>query len=467
MAEPELAIVGAGPTGLAAAVTAARTGVHVTLIDEYPQPGGQYLKGIHPSAGERMPLAKRQGLRLLEELNHLDVDLRSQTLVWGIEDLRLAIFGSQGLQWLQPQAVIVATGARELVLPFPGWTLPGVMTLGAAQILAKAHAVLPGKRILLAGSGPLLLALADELIRRGAHLVAVLEATHPGQWMPYAPLIRGNWDRLKEAGSYLSSLLRARIPYRFGQIAIKALGERQLEAVVVARLDHQGRPIPGSQETLEADALCIGFGFIPNIEVTQLAGCDHEFDAWRGGWVPRVSETLETSLPGLYAAGEAAGIGGASAALLEGRIAGLAAAQRLGYLSKSDLESELASLAPTLRQSQRFARMLNTLFKPGFELDAITTDETIVCRCEEVTVGEVRAAIRQSRAEEPPQLGIDLDSLKTWTRVGHGPCQGRTCGPLLARLIARETGQILEAVGNFRVRPPLKPVPLGILGGRS
>jgi NADPH-dependent 2,4-dienoyl-CoA reductase/sulfur reductase-like enzyme len=467
MTQPELAIVGAGPCGLSAAVAAARRGVRVTLIDEYPRAGGQFLQGPPTPFGELASSAKRQGQALLNELDQLEVELRSQTLVWGIEGLRLATFGPQGAQWLEPKAVIAATGARELVVPFPGWTLPGVMTLGAAQILAKAHAVLPGKQILLAGSGPLLLALAHELTQRGAQIVAVLEATHPGQWLPHASAVWGNWDRLLEAGGYLRSLLRAHIPYRFGQTVIKALGKNQLEAVTVARLDHQGKPIAANQETLEVDALCLGFGFIPNIELTQLAGCDHVFDAWRGGWVPQVSETLETSLPGLYAAGEAAGIGGATTAMLEGRIAGLDAAQRLGYLSQKELATELASLAPIRRRLQRFARTLNTLFRPGLELDAITTDETIVCRCEEVTAGEVRAAVRKIRAEDPSSAKIELDSLKTWTRVGQGSCQGRTCGPLLARLIADQTRGALDGAGNFRVRPPLKPIPLGGLGGRS
>lgn len=464
MAETELAIVGAGPAGLSAAVMAARLGVHVTLIDEYTQLGGQYLKAQQPASQTDVCSAKKQGQVLLEEINHLDVDLRSQTLVWGVDGLRLALAGHQGLQWLQPGAVIAATGAREQVIPFPGWTLPGVMTLGGAQILAKAHATSPGKRILIAGSGPLLLALAYELTQLGTPPVAVLEATHLSQWPTYLPSLWGNWERLWEAWIYLRSLLGKRIPYRFGTTVTRAFGENQLEAVVLTRLDSHGRPISGSQETIEVDTLCLGFGFIPNIELTQLAGCEHEFDPDRGGWVPRLNETLETSLPGLFAAGEAAGVGGAAAAMLEGQIAGLAAAQRLGYLSRSELEARVSSLSRTRRRLGGFARTLNTLFWPAAELDAITSDETILCRCEEITAGEVRAAISQIQTSPGP--GTGLDALKTWTRVGHGLCQGRVCGPVLARIIARETGTTLAEVENFRVRPPLKPIPLGTLGGR-
>jgi NADPH-dependent 2,4-dienoyl-CoA reductase/sulfur reductase-like enzyme len=514
----ELAVVGAGPAGLAAAIAAARAGVQVTLLDEYPRPGGQYLKAEYPRSTRRVMKSgaphpdtppptfatERRARALLHDLLALDVDLRTETLVWGVaecpagngkgEGLRLALHSPRGLDWLEARAVVVATGARELVIPFPGWTLPGVMTLGAAQILAKEHKVPPGRRVLLAGSGPLLLPVANELIWLGAEVIAVLEATHPGEWLRHGPTVWGHWhmwDRLHEGWHYLRSLRRARVPYHFGRTVIQALGSPpagrgglgrggELEAAVIARLDRQGWPIPGSEETVAADTLCLGFGFLPNIELTQLAGCVHEFDPTRGGWVPQVDERLESSRRGLFVAGETAGVGGAEAALVEGRVAGLAAAQRLGYIGEGDLAHELAALAGSLRRLRRFGEMLNTLFIPRPGLDAITTDDTLICRCEEVSAGEVRAAVRRG--------AIELDALKVWTRVGQGPCQGRTCGPLLARLIASEigqpvlpargppvprrqvqaghphgTGRLAKDTGFFHVRPPLKPVPLGDL----
>jgi NADPH-dependent 2,4-dienoyl-CoA reductase/sulfur reductase-like enzyme/bacterioferritin-associated ferredoxin len=463
VATTELAMVGAGPAGLAAAVTAARAGVHVTLVDEYPRPGGQYLKGTSPP----VTATEKQGRALLHDLAELDVELRTETLVWGIEGLRLALHTPHGLDWLEARTLVLATGARELVIPFPGWTLPGVMTLGAAQILAKEHGILPGRRVLLAGSGPLLLSVANELVRRGAEVVAVLEACHLGQWFRHAPAAWGNWDRLREGWHYLSGLRRARVPYRLGRTVIRALGSPaspakggaekggELQGAIVARLDRQGHPIPGSEETVEVDALCLGFGFLPNVELTQLAGCVHEFNAARGGWVPKVDERMETTVADLFVAGETAGVGGAGAAMMEGRIAGLTVARRLGYISENELARELTRLAKHYRRLRRFGTMLNTLFAPGSGLYAITTDETPICRCEEVSAEEVRAAVARGV--------VELDALKTWTRVGQGTCQGRTCGPLLARLIVRETGRCVEGVGVFHVRPPLKPVPLSDL----
>ncbi|MEW5957480.1 MAG: FAD-dependent oxidoreductase [Chloroflexota bacterium] len=455
MATTELAVVGAGPAGLAAAVAAARLGVQVTLIDELPKPGGQYLKGEARPVAPPVSKAERHGQDLIAELSNLAIDLRTQTLVWGIDGTRLALHGSAGPAWLEAQAVVVAAGARELVVPFSGWTLPGVMTLGAAQLLAKAHRVLPGRRVLLAGSGPLLLAAANELLSLGAEVAAVLEATHPGRWLPYAPAVWGQWDRLGEGWRYWQALRRARAPYRFGRIVIRAEGEAELEAVLVARLDRRGRPLAGTAETIAVDTLCLGFGFVPNIELTQLAGCAHEFDRARGGWVPTVNERLETSRPGLFVAGETAGVGGAAAALLQGRVAGLAAAHRLGQLSLDRLNRELDSLAGPRRRQRNFGAMLNTLFRPPAALDALIPDDTIICRCEDVPAGEIRRAAAGGLTH--------LDALKTATRLGQGPCQGRTCGPLLARLIAEQTGRPEAAAGCFHVRPPLKPVPLGSL----
>jgi len=457
MATIELAVVGAGPAGLAAAVAAASAGVHVTLIDEYPRPGGQYLKGAPPLTAQTPASATEQrGRMLLRDLDGLSVDLRMETLVWGIEGLQLALYSPHdGLDRLEAGAVVVATGARELAVPFPGWTLPGVMTLGAAQILAKGQGVLPGKRVLLAGSGPLLLPVANELARLGAKVVAVLEATHPREWLSHAPAIWGNGNRLREGWRYVRDLRGARIPYRLGRTVVRALGEDELQAVVVAGLNRHGRPIPDSEETVAVDTLGLGFGFLPNVELTQLAGCAHEFDPARGGWAPSVDDRLETTVPGLFAAGEIAAVGGAEAAMVAGRIAGLAAAQRLGYVTESKRARELASLAERQRHLRRFGTMLNTLFAPRPGLETITTDDTLICRCEEVSAGDARAAVRRG--------AVELDALKIWTRMGQGPCQGRTCGPMLARLVARETGRSVAEAGLFHIRPPLKPVPLAEL----
>ena len=372
--------------------------------------------------------------------------------------LRLDLYGPQGLQALEARAVIVAGGGRELVLPFPGWTLPGVMTAGAAQLLVKKYGVLPGRRILLAGSGPLLLPVAHSLAQAGANVISILEATGPLSWLRRAPALLqmlGDWDRLAEGWHYLNGLSRSRVPYRFGWTVVRALGTDRVEAAVVARLDSAGRPLAATEKTIPVDVLCVGFGLLPNIELTQVSGCAHRYDLAAGGWAPVLDEQLQTTVAGLYAVGETGGIGGAAVAMTEGRLAALHVAAGLGRGDARRLAAQIRHLAARRRSQRRFGRLINTLFAPQPGLDALTTDATPICRCEEVLAGELRAAAGQ---------GVQsLDELKTRTRVGQGNCQGRTCGPLAARILAAKTGLGPAGIAGFHVRPPLKPLPLGVL----
>lgn len=497
----DVLVVGAGPAGLAAAVAAADAGLRVMLLDESPVAGGQYLAAYSAAAGEHLDSshqhlstsqpsggsgngaglsptrAERFGHALLGRLSAGAVDWRPGTLVWSLGAeadpapacglLSVAIYAHGATEHLSAGAVILAAGAREGFVPFPGWTLPGVMSAGAAQLLAKRHGLKPGRRVLIAGSGPLLLPVAVRLATPdgagapGTRVVGVLEAAHLPAWLRCgASLLAGvaaaaDRDRLGEAVRYLAALARARVPYRFGRAVTAALGDGRLEAVTVARTDALGRPIPGTAETIPADALCIGFGLVPNVELAQLAGAASLFDPARGGWVPETDAFLETSVPGLFVAGETAGVAGAEAALSQGRLAALAAACRLGRVSQADLQRERDGSARERAAALRFGALINTLFAPPSGCQAVITDDTLVCRCEEVAAGEVRAAIAAG--------AVTLDALKTRTRVGQGPCQGRTCGPILARLIAAEMGTAPEAAGRFGVRPPVKPVPFAAL----
>lgn len=456
MTATEIVVIGAGPAGMAAATVAARSGARVTLIDEYPRPGGQYLKGVQQvSKAVKVSQSERRARALMDQLEGMNLELRTNTLVWGIEGHSLALAGPPGLERLDARAIIIAAGARELVLPFPGWTIPGVITLGAAQIMVKAHDTLPGQRVLLAGSGPLLLSAARQLADCGADVLAVIEAVRPLQGLPHIPAIWGNWERLREGWHYLRALQRRKIPFQFGRAVVRAYGNERVKSARVVRLDRDGHPIPGSETEFAVDALCLGFGFIPNIELTQLAGCEHVFDPRKGGWAPIVDESMQTTVAGIFAAGETSGVAGAQAAMMTGHIAGQAAASALGFVHPDILSRSLEDLAAPLRHARRLATVLNTLFSPPEGLSAMAADDTIVCRCEDVSVGKVRSAIKNG--------ALMLDALKNELRVGQGPCQGRTCGPLLARMVAEATGSALSDAGTFRVRPPVKPVSLGVL----
>ena len=458
MTRTELAVIGAGPAGLAAATTAAAHGVQVTLIDELPAPGGQYLAPAGAPGKAHAPLsaAERRGQALLDVLTGSGIDVRAETIVWNMAaDRRLQLYGAGQMEELVAQVVILACGAREVSVPFPGWTLPGVMTAGAAQLLAKRHGLAAGKRVLVAGSGPLLLPTAERLARVGATVVAIVESAPMTAWMRLGTTMWGHWDRVREGIHYGWALLRAGIPYRFGRAVTAARGHDRIESATIARLDAAGRPIPGSETAVDVDALCVSFGLTPNVELAQLAGCELVYEPQRGGWTPVVGGCCQTSLAGVLAIGDMGAVEGAAAGMLEGRLAGLQAAHLVGRLPVTAVTEAITKDAAARRRYHRFGAALNTIFVPPDGLFSLAADDTIVCRCEEVTAGEVRRVIAG---------GVTvLDSLKQWTRVGQGPCQGRTCGPILAQMIAQQAGRPIAESGVFHVRPPAKPVPLAAL----
>lgn len=451
----DVAVVGAGPAGLHAALAAAHAGAQVTLIDGYPRPGGQYFRppSIELSRNGRSS-HQRQGEALWRQVMAAGVRLFADTIVWGVFDNRLlGTHGPEAPPWIQAEAVVLATGAYDRPLAFPGWTLPGVMTAGAAQTLLKSQRVLPGRRVVLAGTGPLQLVVAAELVRAGADVVAVLEGARLVRhgWR-HAGALLGQWSRLAEGLSSRLTLLRHGVPYRQGWGVVEARGDDAVSRVVVAQLDNAWRPIPGTEETLTCDTLCLGYGFVPSTELSRLAEADH---AWRpdlDGEVPVRDANMQTTVAGVYAVGDGAGIGGAPLAMIEGRIAGLAASAQIGCLDPGEARRTIEGLAPALARERRFQRMYARLFTPGPGVYELSRDDTVICRCEEVTRGEIRAAIER---------GADSSNeVKVVTRCGMGACQGRVCAHLVAHLVAREAGRPVTEVGLFRPRPPVYPLPI-------
>jgi NADPH-dependent 2,4-dienoyl-CoA reductase/sulfur reductase-like enzyme len=456
----DVAIVGGGPAGLSAALAAAEAGARVALIDEGERLGGQfYRQPARPPNGQLSSALREHFLRgraLLEQLARSHVEVVAGTAVWNLAPRRLQLYGPGGRRDLQANRIVLATGATERSAAFPGWTLPGVMTVGAAQSLLKAQGLVPGGRVVVAGSGPLLLAVARQLLDHGARVRAVVEATPLKQWLRNGLHVGRSASRLWEGMDHLQRLTRAGVELHYGMAVTRALGQQQLEGVEVSAVDAAWRPHPGTARRLAADALCVSFGLLPATELSRLAGCEHRFDATLGTWVVRTNADLETSVTGLYAAGEIRGVGGAEAALAEGRLAGLAAAESLG-LRLSQPAGALAEARAEQARCRAAAEAVLRLFAVQPGLADLAEDDTPVCRCEGVTAGELRRAAREG--------ALHLNGLKAWNRCGMGPCQGRTCGPIAAQIIAAEAGISLEAAGCFTARPPIKPVPLAVVAG--
>jgi NADPH-dependent 2,4-dienoyl-CoA reductase/sulfur reductase-like enzyme len=454
----EIAIIGAGPGGVAAAVAAAEAGAQVTLIEEQPRAGGQYYKQLSPALlPKHLPPSladtAQHGRELLAKLKHPKINLRCQTLVWHITPERvLELYAPSGGSRLQAKKVIIASGAYERVVPFVNWTLPGVVTVGAAQLMLKGQGVAIGEKILIAGAGPLLQLAAAQLIEAGAKVAAIVELQSRSEYLLNASKLFGQWKKIGQGVANQKRIAQAGVPIKFGYAVKRVIGATQVEAAVIARVDSSGKPVPDGEEEIAVDAVCLNFGFVPATELTRLAGCDQYYDQNFGSWATVTNQELETTVRGIFAVGEVRGIGGVEASLLEGRIAGYTAARQLGYAPKhngSDSQKEwLAQRAQ--------AESLGAMFAVKSGLFESIDDDVIVCRCEEVTAGAIRAAARAGATK--------LNSLKTWNRCGMGRCQGRTCGPIIAQIIAAEEGVSVESVGMFTARPPIKPVPLGVVG---
>lgn len=457
--DTDVAVVGAGPAGLSAALAAANAGARVVALDEYPEPGGQFYKQLPAEFSvpdrSRLDSDYTKGDALLAAVRKAGVAIENETLVWGaFESGALSVVRRGDAGTVKARKVVVASGAYERSIAFPGWDLPGVMTPGGAQTLVKNQQQLPGKRIVLAGSGPFLLPVTKTLLGAGANIAAIYEATRPREWARYALCLWGHWERIAEGLAYRRALSAAGLSIQFGRIVVRAEGDEAVERVITMQCDAVGRAIAGSEQTQTCDTLCVGYGFIPSVQLTRLLGCEHRYDAPRGGWVPVHDDDMRTSVPGVFVAGEVAGIGGAWSALAEGWLAGVSAARELGHSVRN---TALTSARRERAQRRRFGDLVNAVFALKPALYDYIADDTLVCRCEEVTAGEIRAAASS--------WGAQAGAVKGVTRCGMGYCQGRICGSVLEELTARATGCARADVGALSVRAPLKPVRVSDLAG--
>jgi D-hydroxyproline dehydrogenase subunit alpha len=459
MREVQIAIVGAGPAGLAAALTAAEIGGKVVLIDEYSTLGGQFYKQLHEGLSvknlRKEPRQYTDGAKIIQRLQNTTVEVMSNTLVWGIfEERTLALYRQDRTEFLRPNKLILAPGAQEIPIAFPGWTLPGVMLGGAAQALLVTQHILPGRKVVLAGVGPLQLKVASQLVEAGAEVVDVLEASGKSPLsIDTALRSLGHWGKMREGIEFWLKLQRAKVPFHLQHVPVRALGTDRLEGVVVAQVDDEWNVVPGTERTLQADALCLSYGFLPSTQLASLAGCALEFQERIGGWITSHDRDQHTNIEGVYVAGEVGGIGGAEVAEEEGRMAALAVAGSLGLQATGDQNEQ--RVRKRLTSAKRFADVMCDMMSLKPNLFGLMTDDTVLCRCEEVIVGQIKAALSDG---DPTLRGV-----KIRTRAGMGPCQGRVCSFLVRQLISRETQTPIAEIRLDTPRPPVKPVPISAL----
>ncbi len=458
----DLLIVGAGPAGLAAAAAASAFGASVLVVDENLEPGGQYYRSLPPSFRQEAPwMVKSTAARgaLLDAALRNGATFLSQACVIDLEaGFRLSVHlrDERRVRWIAARTVFVATGARELILPFEGWTLPGVMTLGGAQNLYKSQGLAPGRRVVMSGSGPFLWLVSQQLIRAGVNVVAVAEATPVARSLAFG---LGAWrfpGLALEGLGYWARIARSRAAFRFGSAVTCASGEGRLQRVTLSRIDARWGAVPGTEFEIEADALCVSHSLLPGTELTQLAKCEHAFDPVTGSLIPKVDDRFQTTTLGLFAAGEAIGIGGGPVAQGEGRGAAAAIAQYLGLLSEVEAWGELAASRASVAGRRSLVSKMFSAYAPGPAWSKNLAEDTLICRCEEVPLKAVRDAVA---------LGDrTTDAVKSRTRCGMGRCQGRVCGPVLQRVMASLAASSTSDSATSglprpsSIRQPLKPL---------
>jgi len=452
----DVVVVGSGIAGIAAARKMADSRLRILLVDENLYPGGQILRSLPKTGGvaPRVDPWVKAAQGILDHLKDKRVTLMNQATVLGIDDQgALLIEEKRGKTFeVKPRAILFATGARERFLPFKGWTLPGVFSTGAVQILIKSAGLLPARQILIGGAGLFLFTVADEYVRSRGRVLALLDHGSLRLKVPSLSLLLGHILKFAEGLRYLGRLILSRVAVRHSTTIVEAKGDKHLQEVVAARVDRQGRLIRGSERVYKTPALAVGYGFVPNIELPQVAGCALTYDAALGGWIVRVTHGLETTKENIFAAGEITGIGGARKSLIEGYISAASILQKLG---KGVEKSSLSRLKEERRKHLCFGRYFNALYKVPGDAIASIADEVVVCRCEDLTMGDIRKAI--SEGHDTP------GAIKKALRVGMGNCQGRTCGPVLHDILSLYAGRPGREIPPFSARIPVKPVPMSSL----
>lgn len=438
-------IVGAGPAGISAARTLLDHGIKPCLVDESLRGGGQIYRR-QPANFQRtakqiygFEARKAEAVhRTLDELAPL-IDYRPQTLVWNAEDGRLDMLNNGRAESVEYARIIVATGATDRILPVPGWTLPGVYSLGAAQIALKYQGCAIGERVAFCGSGPLLYLVAYQYAKAGAQVVAVLDSAPFSAQCRAVPALLQQPLTLAKGLYYRAWLTAHGVPVHQGATLQQIDGEQRV------------RGIRWDQQVLECDAVGFAHALRSETQLADLLGCEFAWSALNRAWLPQRDGAGRSSVSDVYLAGDGAGIMGADAAAMAGERAALAVLEDSGiaidHRRPAELEQRLAAI-------QRFRHGLETAFPFPEDWAAQAPDALILCRCEEVSVGDVRAVVDEGHWE--------INRVKAHCRVGMGRCQGRMCGLAAAEIVAERSGRAVENVGRLRGQAPIKPLPFGV-----
>lgn len=456
----DLIIIGAGPAGMSAAVAAAQCGLHAVLLDEQPRLGGQIYRNVTsatPAVTALLGPDYHYGKSLVDRFVASGVEVHSDTMVWDIaRDFTVSAQKAGQSFMLRAPQVIVANGSIERPSPIPGWTLPGVLNAGAAQIALKTSGQVPDGRVVLVGGGPLLLLVACQLLRAGADVAGIIEtspASNRTRAMTHLLAALRSPGMLAKGLRMLMQIRRAGVPFFKHCEDVRFEGTEDRERVTGVSFTSQGR-----SNQLDASVVLLHHGVVPNTQIGRLMRIDHVWSETQMTWQPVIGRWCETSLAGLHMAGDGSSIGGALAAEAQGAIAAVGAALALGKIDEPKAEQMAKPWKKRHGQQTSIRPFLDALYRPPQWL-ADCPDDTVVCRCEEVTAGKIR---------EMADLGCEgPNQTKFFSRCGMGPCQGRMCGITVTQILAKALDRTPDAVGAYRIRAPLKPIRLGSLASMA
>ena len=452
--EYDLVIIGAGPAGLAAAITARGFGLSTLVLDEQQIPGGQMYRAMEKALAENAPALGKDyfhGQKLVEKFRQAGADYLPEATIWDLgRDLIIGYLAENKARQVRAKHILIAVGAMERPVPIPGWSLPGVMGAAAADILFKSCDMIPEGPVVLAGSGPLQLLVACRLIDNGVKVAGMVETngfTDNLKALPYLPQALRVSQYLIKGLSMRWKVRQAGVPIFQNALNLRVEGDESAEALC---FDARGKA-----QRIPVKTVLLHEGVVPNLQLTRLLGCDHQWYEPQRYWKPVLDSWGQTSIKGISVAGDAGGVFGAKTAEAAGHLAAIDISCRLQALSDQEKQSAAASLFKAQAKEMSIRPFLDTLFPPGKQALVPPADDTLVCRCEELTAGQIREAVALG-ALSPGQI-------KAQTRAGMGPCQGRMCGLTIAEIIAASCQVPLAEVGHLRVRPPLKPITLGQL----
>jgi NADPH-dependent 2,4-dienoyl-CoA reductase/sulfur reductase-like enzyme len=449
MTQPSIVIVGAGPAGISAAHTLLHYGVQPCLIDEGLRGGGQIYRrqpeNFKRSAKALYGFEAAKAVAVHNALDQLaeQIDYRPQTLVWNAERNHLDTVRDKRAGQVEFSRLIVASGATDRVLPVPGWTLPGVYSLGAAQIALKYQGCAIGQDVVFAGSGPLLYLVAYQYAKAGAKVRAVLDSAPFSAQCRALPALLGQPATLAKGIYYRGWLSTHGIPVHQGAELLRIEGERRVSRVCWRQ--------NGEEKQLACDAVAFAHALRSETQLADLLGCEFVWSPLNRAWLPTHDESGRSSVSNVYLAGDGAGIMGADAAQMAGELAALTLLADDGHAIDN---RRSAHLQQQLARITRFRHGLETAFPfpEGWALN--TPDETLICRCEEISAGQIRAVVDNGHWE--------INRVKAMCRVGMGRCQGRMCGAAAAEIVAQRSARSLQSVGRLRAQAPIKPLPFGL-----